>query len=221
MAFFSTQTSQEEEPEQDEELEFDEDVTIEDIESGSSVRKSWKFSEAAERVAASSKVTGDVRRKKVSVFANSAKFDAKVKEELAGAKPQGPRDSQGSQPHKRSKPSITMEEKMQMLASNPARDAIAFQQELRMGASTLLIEELTTLERFQPRDLSINVRKGPSFDFYVRKIYRPKENIEHIYQLTALALIMSSDVRTGPHVFDSPYFMEPLLKDIKYCLREV
>jgi len=85
----------------------------------------------------------------------------------------------------------------------------------------VLVEELPTLERFQPRDPNINVSKVSSFEYYVRKLYRPKENIEHIYQLTALALIMSCDRRVANSLLRSPLFEKPLLSDIKYCLEKV
>ena len=84
-----------------------------------------------------------------------------------------------------------------------------------------MIEELQTLERFQPRHPSINVSKISSFEFFVRKLYKPKEDIEHFYQLTALALIMSSDRRVSPLLVGNEYFEKPLLTDLKYCLRNV
>ena len=77
------------------------------------------------------------------------------------------------------------------------------------------------MERFQPRDPSINITQVSSFDYFVLKQYRPKENIEHIYQLTALAFIMSCDRRMAQRLLSSQYFATPLISDIKYCLSEV
>lgn len=55
----------------------------------------------------------------------------------------------------------------------------------------------------------------------MKRLYHPKENIEHVYQLTALALIMSSNEPTCRQMLQSEYFAVPLLKDIKYCLSQV
>ena len=86
----------------------------------------------------------------------------------------------------------------------------------------LLVQELKTLERFQPRDPEINLLDSNSFENFVKKQYRPKANIEYIYQLTTLALLMSyhnPNIRT--EILASPYFKAPLLNDIIYCLNEI
>ena len=82
------------------------------------------------------------------------------------------------------------------------------------------MEELETLERFQPTDSNIKVGNLSSLDYYVRSLYRPKENIEHIYQLTTLAFIMSCS-RISVSLFESEHFEKTLLKDLKYYLKEV
>jgi len=111
--------------------------------------------------------------------------------------------------------------KLHRMGRNPVREAIVFHQERKMGSLQVLIEELTTLERFQPRHPNINVAIASSFDFFLQKEYRPKENIEHIYQLTALAFIMTLDRRISSYILSSPFFKKPLLSDIKYCLSQV
>ena len=110
---------------------------------------------------------------------------------------------------------------MHKLQTNPVREAILVQQETRQNQESLLVEEMSTLERFQPRDPSININRVTSFDYFVRKQYKPKENIEHVYQLTALAFIFSCDRRLVKPLLDSQYFVTPLLTDIIYCLNEV
>ena len=44
-------------------------------------------------------------------------------------------------------------------------------------AQNLLIGELETLERFQPTDPNLNIRQISSFEYFVKKHYRPKENM--------------------------------------------
>ena len=41
----------------------------------------------------------------------------------------------------------------------------------------LLVEEMVALERFQPTDPNINIKKVSSFDYFMKKLYKPKENI--------------------------------------------
>ena len=55
----------------------------------------------------------------------------------------------------------------------------------------------------------------------MRKLYKPKEDIEHIYQLTALAMIISADRRLCMPLIKNEFFAKPLLSDLKYCLREI
>ena len=85
----------------------------------------------------------------------------------------------------------------------------------------MLMEEMATLERFQPKDPSINVGRPSSFEYFVKKIYRPKEDIEHVYQLTALAFIQSCDGRIQQQLIENPLFSKVLLTDIKFCLKSV
>ena len=106
------------------------------------------------------------------------------------------------------------------MQSNPVRDAIEYQSKGRLGASQILMQELENLETFQPRDSNIKIRNGSSFDYFVKTQYRPQENMDHTYQLTALAFIMSTDNRTCPAVLESENF-EVLLTDIVYRLEKV
>lgn len=77
------------------------------------------------------------------------------------------------------------------------------------------------MERFQPTDPSINVSRASAFEYFVKKRYRPKENIEHVYQLTALAFIQSCDGRIQKQLIENPLFSKVLLQDIKFCLKSV
>ena len=66
------------------------------------------------------------------------------------------------------------------MQSNPVREAIVLYSNAPK-AQNLLINELEILERFQPTDPNLNIRQVSSFDYFVKKHYRPKENIETIY----------------------------------------
>lgn len=65
------------------------------------------------------------------------------------------------------------------------------------------------------------MREISSFDYFVKKLYKPKENIEHIYELTALALIMSSNDRLAQQLRKNHFLSVPLIKDVKYLLGQV
>ena len=107
------------------------------------------------------------------------------------------------------------------MQTNPVREAIVNLQESNQDSLSILVEEMVSLERFQPNDPNINIRKVSSFEYFVKKLYKPKENIESVYQLTALALIMSADRRVTKQLIESQYFETPLISDIKYVLEKV
>lgn len=65
------------------------------------------------------------------------------------------------------------------------------------------------------------MRNASSFDFFIKSIYRPQENVEHIYQMTSLALILHCDRRVSQDLVQSKHFEMPLLTDIKYILETV
>ena len=65
------------------------------------------------------------------------------------------------------------------------------------------------------------MRNASSFDFFIKNVYRPKENVEHIYQMTSLALILYCDRRVSQDLVQSKHFETPLITDIKYILEKV
>ena len=79
-----------------------------------------------------------------------------------------------------------VKERMDAMRSNPVLDAISLQHDRQPGGQSslglvkILEDDMRVLERFQPRDPNINVRNASSFDFFIKTIYKPQENIDHV-----------------------------------------
>ena len=78
------------------------------------------------------------------------------------------------------------------------------------------MRESQILRRFEPKELGFSLIERDAFEMFIKRHYRPKENIEHLHQLVVYA-ILKEKVSTGS-VRKSQYYESLLLKDLEFYL---